>query len=208
MQILAGQFKGRRLLGPKGARTTRPITAAVRKSLFDILAGRLDRAVVVDLFSGTGTIGLEALSRGAAMCCFAERDGVALARLRRNIRTVGAGERSLVWAGDVLAGLAGRLAGLGRAVDVAFVDPPYALSRTWSWRDAAGRIFAPLADALADDGTVVLRTDVSATVPRNVAALALERIKRYGDMQLAFLGLSGPGRQSRPHAADRDTDHG
>ena len=208
MQILAGQFKGRRLLPPKGGRTTRPITGAVKKSLFAILSGLLPDAVVVDLFCGTGTIGLEALSRGAAVCCFAERDAAALSRLRRNIETVGAAERSIVWAGDVWANLAGRLDRLGGAVDVAFVDPPYALSAAWSWDEAARRLFAPLGVALADEGTVVLRTEASTDLPGRIAELAVQRVKRYGRMQLAFLGL--PGRPQRPErrAAARDANYG
>ena len=69
MQIMAGQFKGRKLLPPKGSKTTRPITGLARKSLFGILAPWLPEATVLDLFAGTGTIGIEALSHGAAMCC-------------------------------------------------------------------------------------------------------------------------------------------
>ena len=205
MQIMAGQFKGRRLLPPAGGLTTRPITGAVKKSLFSIVSPRLADAVVVDLFSGTGTIGLEALSRGAALCCFAERDAGALSRLRRNIETVGAAERSIVWAGDVRAGLAGRLRRLGRAVDVAFVDPPYAHSRAWSWAEAAERLFAPLAGALADDGVVVLRAQASVELPDRIAELAPRDVRRYGEMQLAFLH---PARRRGRPAEARDASHG
>ena len=94
---------------------------------------------------------------------------------------------------------------LGRAVDVAFVDPPYAQSRAWSWADAAGRLFAPLGGALADDGVVVLRTEASVELPDRIAELAPRDVRRYGDMQLAFLHLARrPGRQ----AAARDASHG
>ena len=189
MQIMAGQFKGRKLLPPKGSKTTRPITGLARKSLFGILAPWLDDAVVLDLFAGTGTIGLEALSRGAAVCCFAERDGGALERLRRNIETVGASAQSVIWAGDVYAGLDKRLVRLGRAVDVAFVDPPYAQSAAWLWPEAVKRLFAPIADVLAPDGLVVLRTGGSAILPETIGPLAPRRVKHYGDMHLTFLGL-------------------
>lgn len=205
MQILAGQFKGRKLLSPKGGRTTRPITGAVKKSLFGIIGPHVLEAVVVDLFSGTGTIGLEALSRGAEVCCFAERDAAALSRLRRNIETVGATERSIVWTGDVRTGLAGRLAQMDGRVDLAFVDPPYALSRTWFGPNAALPIFGPLAGALADDGVVVLRTEASVRLPDRIAGLAVRRIKRYGGMQLAFLGLTG---RPEHQTATRDASNG
>jgi len=188
MHIMAGQFKGRNLLPPKGKETTRPITSLARKSLFGMLEPWLGDAVVLDLFAGTGTIGIEALSRGAALCCFAERDGQALARLRRNIDTVGAAKQSVVWGGDVYAGLTGRLKRLGQPVDIAFVDPPYSQSRKWSWPDAIRQLFSPLAAALAHDGLLVLRTGGDPNVPDPLAGLVVKRVKRYGDMHITFLG--------------------
>src|SRR5438094_5779339 len=84
MRIIAGEFRGRRLLAPESD-TTRPITDRVKQSLFDILAPRMEGATVLDLFAGTGSMGLESLSRGAAAAWFFEADRPALARLRRNI---------------------------------------------------------------------------------------------------------------------------
>ncbi|HEX2971347.1 MAG TPA: RsmD family RNA methyltransferase, partial [Tepidisphaeraceae bacterium] len=84
MRIIAGEFRGRKLLSPEGD-TTRPITDRVKQSLFDILTPLLPEAVVYDCFSGTGSMGLEALSRGAAQATFFEADRSALARLRQNI---------------------------------------------------------------------------------------------------------------------------
>ncbi|MHC4996742.1 MAG: RsmD family RNA methyltransferase, partial [Planctomycetota bacterium] len=83
MRIIAGDHRGRRLLGPEGKNTTRPITDRVKVSLFDRLAaaGRIEGAVVLDLFSGTGSMGLECLSRGARHVTFVDRDRVALDRL-------------------------------------------------------------------------------------------------------------------------------
>jgi len=207
MHIMAGQFKGRKLLPPKGSKTTRPITGLARKSLFGTLEPWLPDAVVLDLFAGTGTIGIEALSRGAAMCCFAERDGQALTRLRRNIDTVGAAKRSIVWAGDVYAGLAGRLERVGRPVDVAFVDPPYAQSRKWAWPDAIRQLFAPIAAVLAHDGLVVLRTGGPADAPDSVAQLVVKRVKRYGDMHITFLGRAEHD-NSEPAPAEEDGPDG
>ena len=126
MRIITGEFKGRKLLPPEGE-TTRPITDRVKTALFSILSGWMGGSVVLDLFAGTGSLGLEALSRGARLVCFAERDPSALDRLRGNIEALGIGDRCRVWPGDILTGLAARLAELGETVDVAFVDPPYAL---------------------------------------------------------------------------------
>jgi len=188
MRILAGEYKGRKLLSPPGRAQTRPITGSVKKSLFDMLGGRLIDAVVVDLYCGTGTIGLEALSRGAARCYFAERDRAVLERLRRNIDAVGAGDRSVVWTGDAARGLAGRLAGVDGAVDLAFVDPPYAVARQWSWDQVGRSVFGPLAEHLADDGLVVLRLPGDVELPAKIKGLEIVRKRKYGDMALALLG--------------------
>jgi 16S rRNA (guanine966-N2)-methyltransferase len=188
MWILAGKYKGRKLLSPPPGSSARPITGRVKKSLFDMLGGRVVGAAVVDLYCGTGSLGLEALSRGARRCAFAERDRRVLARLRRNIEAVGAAEACTVWEGDVTRGLLRRLGEVGEAVDVAFVDPPYAAARRWSWPAAAGKIFAPLAEHLAEDGVVALRLPREVAVPEALGCLVTRRRKRYGEMVLALLG--------------------
>jgi 16S rRNA (guanine(966)-N(2))-methyltransferase RsmD len=189
VRILAGQFKGRTLLSPPAAAATRPITSAAKKSLFDILAPVLAEAAVADLYCGTGTLGLEALSRGARRCWFADRDRRVLDRLHRNIRTLALEDRCTVWSGDVLARLAGWLATLDGPIDVAFVDPPYADARRWSWPPVVDCLFAPLAQHLAADGLVVLRTPAALEVPPRLAALAVRRTKRYGDMAVVLLAV-------------------
>ncbi len=87
MRVIAGEFRGRRLLPPEGE-TTRPITDRVKQSLFDILTPRLEGTVVWDLFAGTGSLGLESLSRGARQAVFFETNRSAVARLRRNIQAL------------------------------------------------------------------------------------------------------------------------
>jgi 16S rRNA (guanine966-N2)-methyltransferase len=193
MRILAGEFKGRLLLSPPTALTTRPITAAAKKSLFDILAPRLVDAVVVDLYCGTGTMGLEALSRGAGQCTFADRDRRVLELLRRNIQTLGVQDRCEVWSGDIPHRLAEWLGPLAGPLDVAFVDPPYADARSWSWPAATAVIFDPLAAHLAADGLVVLRVPANLPVPEHLGALAVRRTKRYGDMAVHLFGLTAGG---------------
>ena len=188
MRILAGQHKGRRLLAPKGSAVTRPITGLVKKSLFDMLGQALEESLVVDLYCGTGTLGLESLSRGARLCCFAERDHDALLRLRRNIQTMEVQDRCIIWPGDLTRGLERRLDELDGPVDVAFVDPPYAVSRQWSWDEAVGRIFVPLGEHLAADGTVVLRVDRSVAVPQRLGPLGVRRRREYGSTVVVLLG--------------------
>ena len=188
MRILAGQYKGRKLLAPTG-RATRPITAAVKKSLFGMLGGHVIDATVVDLYCGTGTLGLEALSRGARCCCFADRDRVVVAKLRRNIATLAVDDRSTVWPGDISVRLTRWLAELGEPVDLVFVDPPYALVREWDWSRAVVTIFSPLADRLSADGILVFRLGGKVDLPERLGALEILRLRRYGDMTLALLGL-------------------
>ena len=126
MRIVAGAWRGRRLIAPTGT-TTRPTSDRARQALFDMLlhapwGGRavIEGARVLDLFAGTGAMGLEALSRGAAHAWFVERDRAALAALHANIAACGAETRSDVAAVDAL-----RLPS-GPACDVIFLDPPYA----------------------------------------------------------------------------------
>ncbi len=124
-RIIAGAWRGRRLGAPPGL-STRPTAERVRQALFDMLAharwgGRaaIEGARVLDAFAGTGALGLEALSRGAAEAVFLERESAALAVLRANIAACGTGPRARVLAGDVLAAPSGAACGL------VFLDPPY-----------------------------------------------------------------------------------
>lgn len=189
LRIGAGIWRGRKILSAPGW-NTRPMTAMAKKSLFGILAGRLEGAVVLDLYCGTGTLGLEALSHGAKRCVFAERDGSVLDRLRRNIAACGAETMSLLWPGDVERTLASRLRELGEKADIVFVDPPFPAARRWDWPRMVETFFSPLAGALAEEGLVVLRLPGEVPAPEVLGPLALRRICRYGDMTISFYGVT------------------
>ncbi len=124
MRIIAGRYKGRRLVAPAGIET-RPTSDRARQALFDMLmhapwaAGAVIGAAVLDVFAGTGAMGLEALSRGAASAAFIENGRPALAALRTNIAACGAGDLCRVIAGDALMPPRGTPCGL------VFMDPPY-----------------------------------------------------------------------------------
>lgn len=127
MRIVAGAWRGRTLLTPPGA-ATRPTADRVRQALFDILlhapwGGRdwMAGATVLDAFAGSGALGLEALSRGAAHATFLERDAAALACLRANVAACRAGDRAVVLAADATR------PPVGRACALVFLDPPYGL---------------------------------------------------------------------------------
>jgi len=121
MRVVAGELGGRRLVAPDGV-TTRPTTDKVREALFNSLVAHriVDDAVVVDLFAGSGALGIEAISRGASRCIFVERDRGALAALRANLAALRIEERATVVTSDVMAWVPGM-----RNVDLALIDPPY-----------------------------------------------------------------------------------
>ncbi len=186
MRILAGQFKGRKLLSPPGGAVTRPITGIAKKSLFDMLGGLLPDSNVLDLYCGTGTLGLEALSRGAERCAFVERDRAVIDRLKRNIETIEVQDQCEILRGDATRQLKSWLASRPKTLDLVFVDPPYADSRQWNWRQIASRLFEPFCERLDEDGVVVLRTSTATDPPETLGPLQTFRTKRYGDMRIVL----------------------
>jgi 16S rRNA (guanine966-N2)-methyltransferase len=131
VRVVAGEAKGRRLVSPPAA-TTRAATERIRESLFATLEPILADARVLDLFAGAGTLGIEALSRGAAHATFVERDRAAISAIRTNLAATGFADRARVIAANVIAFL-GRGAGAGvgapaseERYDLVFCDPPFA----------------------------------------------------------------------------------
>jgi 16S rRNA (guanine966-N2)-methyltransferase len=154
VRVIAGELRGRRLVAPPGP-TTRPTSDRVREATFNALTslGAIEGAEVLDLFAGSGALGIEALSRGAARCTFVERDRAALGALRDNLGRCGLDDdRARVVAGD-----AGSVTGRW---DLALLDPPYAFD---GWEALLGRLDAGLAVCESGDpigvpeGWVVVR---------------------------------------------------
>lgn len=185
MRVIAGEAKGRTLVAPSGTET-RPATDRIRESLFAILEPDLGDARVLDLFAGAGTMGIEALSRGAAHVTFVERSAAALDALRRNVASTGFGERSDVVAASVIGFL--ERGGPARRYDLVFLDPPFAdvavLNATLAHPDLA-RWLAPGATLVAR----VLRKHPPAPPP----TLEVVRTKRIGEEDLLFLRYSDRG---------------
>lgn len=155
MRIIAGEYRSRTLLAPEGF-STRPIPDRVKESVFGMLGARVEGARVVDLFSGSGAIGLEALSRGAASCLFVDQDKSAVGVLRRNVDTLGCGARAQIVQGDAL-GLS-IPARCPRPIDLVFFDPPYPLiEEPTGWQRVRAQA-ARLAPLLSDDGFIIIRT--------------------------------------------------
>lgn len=170
MRIVAGEFKGRRLHAPRGRRT-RPTADRVREALFSIL-GDVSRLRVLDLFAGSGALGIEALSRGASEAVFVDDDPRAVEAIRRNLDAVGV--RAAVHRRDVLGYLAGAT---GERYDLVFLDPPY---------DSAVRLGGPLSEGLPalldDDARIVTESDKRSPLLLDLP-IVLERT--YGDTRIA-----------------------
>ena len=125
MRIIAGRFRRRKLLTSPGT-TTRPITDRVKETLFERIDASLQQARVADVFAGTGTIGLEALSRGAQSVVFIEQDRAAHELLQQNVATLGAGDQTICWRTDALRSSFRPQGGEAcLPYDVVFFDPPY-----------------------------------------------------------------------------------
>ncbi len=181
MRVVAGAQKGRRLKKPDG-NALRPTSARVREALFSILSPRLRGARVADLYAGTGALGLESLSRGAAYAVFVERDTASLRVLRENVTRCGYDEQSAVLAQDVdtfLASLPFREE--PPMFDIVFADPPYHTV------DPV-RLLARLGPggAIAPLGLVVLEHFRKHAAPSAVGPLTQTRQSRYGDTMLTF----------------------
>lgn len=189
MKIIAGEFGGRTLLGPRDQSTTRPITGRVRTSLFDRLTvrGLLDDEPVLDVFAGTGTLGIEAISRGASGCLFVEQDREAVRRLKRNLSDLALAERCDVRAVDALrpSWLDHLPRPFGEGVSVAFVDPPYAVWDSGEQRQRLERLLAALSRCVVADGVMVLRTPRQVDGP-TVAGWGEPRTFGFGSQKLHF----------------------
>jgi 16S rRNA (guanine(966)-N(2))-methyltransferase RsmD len=184
MRIIAGEFRGRQLLGPEG-RATRPITDRAKQSLFDILAPQVPGARVYDCFAGTGSMGLECLSRGVEHATFFESDRSAVARLKRNIEMLGVSDRSQVVTQDLFGWFTSNRVPARRA-DLIFLDPPYRFLN-----DRAvdlQRLTEQMAAAhLADDGIVIFRHDAADRL--ELPQLVRYDLRDYGGMAIEFLRL-------------------
>ena len=148
MRIVAGTHRGHTIYAPKG-RDTRPTSDRVRENVFNIL-GPVDGAAVLDLYAGSGAMGLEALSRGAARAVFVERDGDAVRAIERNLDKLRLA--ATVLRQDAVTALAAEAAS-GRKYDLVLVDPPYDM-----YSDIEPQLARYLPALLADDGVVVVET--------------------------------------------------
>lgn len=185
MRVVAGELGGRRLTAPAGA-GTRPTSERVRAALFDRLGAGVVDARVLDLYAGSGALGIEALSRGAAAATFVEQAAPALVALRRNLGELGLERRSRVMAGPVRKAL-GTLAATGGRFDAVLVDAPYAEPPA-AWAGALALV--------APGGLLVAERDGHAAPSALGDALLVRRVV-YGTTALEFWRPGGSDRGER-----------
>ena len=158
MRIIAGELRGRPILSPKGD-GTRPITDRVKQALFDRLwaSGRLEGAVVLDLFAGTGSMGLECLSRGAQFVTFVEKDREAVDLLKKNVETFKVAERCFVLPSDALNSALLHIVS-SRPLTLVFVDPPYSMTEEGRDVERVREQIVRLFDRCAPGAWLIVRT--------------------------------------------------
>ena len=182
MRIISGSAKGRKLASVPGT-GTRPITDRVKGALFNILGGQIEDATLLDLFAGTGSVGLEALSRGARHVVFVERGHRAVETIRRNLATLAFQERAEVIHGDVFHYL--KQAPPERRFDYVYVAPPQ-YQGLWA-RTLLALNEKPL---LTEDGLIIVQIHPKEFRKLATSNLRLLRQRRYGSTLLFFYALS------------------
>lgn len=178
MRIIAGEFRSRRLKSIPGS-ATRPTPDRLRETLFDILSPRIALATFVDAYAGTGAVGLEAVSRGAAHVFLLERNRAALSAIQENVATVGVEARTTIVPGPVLLNLA-RL-----TASIYFLDPPYDNEREYrAALELLGESGAPLA---------IAQHSIRRPLLAEYGKLRLTRTVRQGENQLSFYAAAEVG---------------
>ena len=184
MRIIAGTARGRRLAAPKGM-ATRPTPDRVREALFSILAPEIAAARVLDLYAGTGALGLEALARGAASATFVEKAPGTAALLRRNAELFAAGRARLL-AMPVQRALT-LLAGEGAAFDLVFADPPYDAGLLPATLDGLDR------GGLVTPGGLVVCEHRPGKAPSATGAVSITDERAWGDVAVTIFTIAPKG---------------
>ena len=178
MRIVAGEFRGRRLHSPKG-RSIRPTTDRVREAVFSILTPYISpEARVLDLFAGTGALGLEALSRGAAQAVFVDQNQDSIRLIRENVEMLEVGDRARILRGSVEL-VVRRLAAQGEFFHLIFMDPPYGKGHVEKALSYVGQVAHPEALVLAEH-------HVKDDSPVQCGEWRKDRERRYGDTVVSF----------------------
>ncbi len=191
MRIIAGTKRGMKLLSPRGF-DTRPITDRVKESLFNVLYnyGLPQDRIVADLFCGTGSLGLEALSRGAMEATFVEKDASAAEILKQNIAKAGFIAQSKVIRANALKVGAAQNPGAEKC-ELVFVDPPYKMTEDVGADSLLARLFELICEQVADKAIVVVRTHRRTSLSDEYGRLKIIDRREWGTMAVTLLRLDG-----------------
>jgi 16S rRNA (guanine966-N2)-methyltransferase len=183
MRIVAGSFGGRRLHPPKN-RAIRPTSDRVREAIFSIIAEQIFDAKVLDLFAGTGAMGLEALSRGASQAVLVDQRAEAVRLIRVNVELCGMQDRVTVMQSPVVQALR-RLGKDGRSFDLVFMDPPYG-------RGDIETTLALLDEAAAPGALLIAEHHKKDSLPERSGKWTKTQDRKYGDTVVSFLVKDSP----------------
>lgn len=182
MRVIAGEFRSRQLQAPRGM-ATRPTSDKLRETLFNVLGPRVQGAKFVDLYAGSGAVGIEAISRGAEFCWFAEKAAAAVAAIRANLRALKiSGGYAVEDRGA--ARLLSELVKSARVVDLVFLDPPYEAAE--EYRRTLEFLGEHAAEILAEDAVVIVEHARKQLLAEEFGALRKTRILEQGDAALSF----------------------
>ena len=184
MRIIAGKYRSRTLRSLKG-HALRPTSDRLRETLFNILGPAVQGAAFIDLYAGTGAVGIEALSRGARSAYFVEQHAPAAVLIRRNLDSLGIGKEADILGVDVVRGLE-RLEARHTHADFIFLDPPYAAAEEYE------KVLEYLGESplLAPGGRVIAEHLKKRVLPQRIGELELARVVAQGDAALSFYRLA------------------
>lgn len=182
MRVIAGDARGRRLQALPGEDITRPTLDRVKEGMFSSVQFLLPGAAVLDLFAGSGQLGIEALSRGAKSCVFLDQSRAAVEIIRANCRAAGVQQRSQVRQGEAFAFLAGCRA----SFDLILLDPPFG-------HGTLEQVLPALAGLVAPGGVVLCESELDAPLPPQAQGLAQTRQYRYGKILVTRYEKEGEG---------------
>ncbi len=174
MRIISGVSRGIKLKTLPGGDVTRPTTDRVKEALFSAVQFKIEASTVLDLFAGTGQLGIEALSRGAAHCVFVDENKDASAIIKDNLKSAALADRASV----ACAGVEGYLFAAKQKFDLIFLDPPYKI-------DMIAKILPLLDNVLNDGGTIMAEAEKGANLPETSGNLVLKKVYKYGSTCLA-----------------------
>ena len=179
MRIIAGEYKGRKLDFPKNV-DVRPTQDRVREALFNVITPQIQGKRVLDLFAGSGSLGIEAMSRGAEKATFVENNLKCIHIIKKNIERVAIEDKTVVLKMDVFRAL-GKFEEKGDVFDIVFLDPPY-------YKELPKKTLIMLSqyDILSPTNTIVIEHFKKDNIPENINNILIYNQKKYGDTVLSF----------------------